>query len=138
MKAHPENSDSALLDARRKAREGRVFALTLTGGFLFLAAVGLWRGADILLALSLAMAVISLLAALLVPGRLTRVNRAWMKLGEAMGRVTTPVLMAVVYYLVVTPIALTRRALSRRQPPRGSNWHRRPPLPPPARMERQF
>jgi hypothetical protein len=115
-----------------------VFALTLTGGFLFLAALGLWRGADILLAVSLAMAVISLLAALLMPGRLTRVRKAWMKMGEAMGRVTTPLLMAVIYYLVVTPIALTRRVVSRRQPPRNSNWHRRPPLPPPSRMERQF
>lgn len=138
MKAHPERADSGSPDAGRKAREGRAFALTLAGGFLFLAAVGLWRRADILLAVSLAMAVISLLAALFVPGHLTRVNKAWMKLGEAMGRVTTPVLMGVVYYLVVTPIALTKRALSRRQPARDSNWHRRPPLPPPSRMERQF
>ena len=138
MNSDPESSDSALRDARRKAREGRVFALTLTGGFLFLAAVGLWRNAEVLLAVSLAMAVISLLAALLVPGRLTRVQKAWMKIGEAIGRVTTPVLMALIYYLVVTPIALIRRAVSRRQPPRVSNWHRRPPLPPPSRMERQF
>ena len=138
MNSDTESSDSALRDARRKAREGRVFALTLTGGFLFLAAVGLWRDAEILLAVSLAMAVVSMLAALLVPGRLTRVQKAWMKIGEAIGRVTTPVLMALIYYLVVTPIALMRRAVSRRQPPRVSNWHRRPPLPPPSRMERQF
>lgn len=138
MSSHAETSDPALRDTRLKAREGRVFALTLTGGFLFLAAVGLWRGADILLAVSLSMAVISLLAALLVPGHLTRVNKAWLKIGEAIGRVTTPVLMALIYYLVVTPIALIRRAVSRRQPPSVSNWHRRPPLPPPSRMERQF
>lgn len=138
MKSQAESSDSTLRDARRKAREGRVFALTLSGGFLFLAAVGLWRDAEILLAVSLGMAVVSILAALLVPGRLGPVNRAWMKVGEAMGRVTTPVLMALIYYLVVTPIALIRRAVSRRPPPRSSNWHRRPPLPPPSRMERQF
>ena len=138
MNPHPEGSDSALLDTRRRTREGRVFALTLTGGFLFLAGVGLWRDADILVRASLALAVTFLLTALLVPGRLGPVNRAWMKLGEAMGRVTTPVLMAVVYYLVVTPIASTRRVVSRRKPARDSNWHRRPPLPPPPRMERQF
>lgn len=138
MKSHAERADGAKLDARRKAREGRVFALTLTGGFLFLAALAVWRGAELLMGVSLALAVISLLAALLVPGLLGPVNRAWMKIGEAMGRVTTPVLMALIYYLVVTPIALLRRAVSRRQPPRVSNWHRRPPLPPPSRMERQF
>lgn len=115
-----------------------MFALTLTGGFLFLAGVGLWRDAEMLVRVSLALAVISLLAALLVPGRLGPVNRAWMKMGEAIGGVTTPVLMGVIYYLVVTPIALTRRVVSRRQPPRDSNWHSRPPLPPPSRMERQF
>ena len=138
MNTQPEESDGVLRDARRKIREGRIFALTLTGGFLFLAAVGLWRGADILVVVSLVLAVISALAALLAPGHLGPVNRAWMKTGEAMGRVTTPVLMALIYYLVVTPIAVTRRVVSRRQQPGESNWHRRPPLPPPSRMERQF
>ena len=134
----PAKPDSALLDAWRKAREGRVFALTLAGGFLFLAAVGFWRDAHRLVVISLTIALVSVLAALLVPGRLTPVSKAWMKVGEVIGRVTTPVLLAVIYYLIFTPIGVVRRLLAPRRSSKGSNWHHRPPLPPPSRMERQF
>jgi hypothetical protein len=138
LNSRGERSDSALLDARGKEREGRVFALTLTGGFMFLAVVGVWRSVDLLIAVSLTMAVISLLAALLVPAHLTPVIKAWMKIGEAMGRVTTPILMAMIYYLIVTPLGVMKRTFSPRQSTKVSNWHRRPPLPPPSRLERQF
>jgi saxitoxin biosynthesis operon SxtJ-like protein len=131
-------SDSALSDARQKAGEGRVFALTIAGGFLFLSIVGFWRGADRLMVVSLAIAVASLFAALLIPGRLTPISKAWMKVGEAIGHVTTPVLLAVIYYLIFTPIGVVRRSLAPQRSAKDSNWHRRPPLPPPSRMERQF
>jgi hypothetical protein len=61
-----------------------------------------------------------------------------MKIGEAIGFLTTPILMTVVYYLVITPIALLRRAFAKPRAVRDSNWRRRPPLPPASRMERQF
>ncbi|HEU4749107.1 MAG TPA: hypothetical protein VFS56_11440, partial [Gemmatimonadaceae bacterium] len=76
---------------------------------------------------------------LLIPGRLGPVRRAWMRLGEGIGRITTPVILAIVYYAVVTPVALVRRAPALLRHSRGeSGWHQRPPLPPPARLERQF
>ena len=138
MSSSATKPDSALLDARRRAREGRVFALTLAGGFLFLAAVGLWRDAHRLVVISSTIAVVSVLAALLVPGRLTPISKAWMMVGALIGRVTTPVLLAVIYYLIFTPIGVVRRLVAPRRSPKGSNWHRRPPLPPPSRMEHQF
>jgi hypothetical membrane protein len=134
----PSKPDSALLDARRNAREDRVFALTLAGGFLFVAALGVWRDSHRLVVISLTIAFVSVLAALLIPGRLTPVRKAWMKIGELIGRVTTPVLLAAIYYLIFTPIGVVRRLLSPRRSRIGSNWHPRPPLPPPSRMERQF
>ncbi len=138
MISSPAKPDSARLDARRKAHEGRVFALTLAGGFLFVAVVGVWRDAHRLVVISLTIAFVSVLAALLIPGRLTPVRKAWMKLGELIARVTTPVLLAAIYYLIFTPIGLVRRLLSPQRSRTGSNWHPRPPLPPPSRMERQF
>jgi hypothetical protein len=134
----PARPESALLDERRRAREGRVFALTLAGGFLLVAAVGVWRNAHRLEVISLAIAFVSVLAAVLIPGRLTPVRKAWMKIGELIGRVTTPVLLGAIYYLIFTPIGVVRRVLSPRRSRAGSNWHPRPPLPPPSRMERQF
>lgn len=124
-------------DARR---EGRVFALTMAGGFLFVAALMYWRGAETVALVASVLAAISILAAGAVPGRLEPVRIAWMKLGEIIGRVTTPILMAIVYFVVVTPTGIFRRIFfsGRRQDPTVSAWHERPPTPPPERMERQF
>jgi len=51
-----------------------------------------------------------LLAALTAPGLLGPFNRAWQRLGLLLGRITTPIVMGLVFLLVVTPIALIRRA----------------------------
>lgn len=123
---------------RGKTREGRVFAFTLAGGFLFLALFANWRDGDLVAAVAASLAAVSFLAGVLIPGRLEPIERAWMKLGAAVGYITTPILMAGVYYLILTPIAVARRVTRRRRPPEDSHWHRRPPSPPPARMERQF
>ena len=120
-------------------RDGRRFALTLSAGFLFLAAIAYWKGNSRVATVSATLAVIALLAALLVPGRLEPVREAWMGLGEAIGKVTTPVLLAIVYYGLVTPIGLLRRlvrSLHRSSAEHG--WYRRTPLPPRERLERQF
>jgi hypothetical protein len=120
-------------------REGRVFALTMAGGFLFVAAVTYWRGAETIALVASVLAAIFILAAAIVPGRLEPVRLAWMKLGELIGRVTTPVLMAIVYFVVVTPVAIVRRTFSgRRESADASAWHERPEATPRERMERQF
>ena len=50
-----------------------------------------------------------LLGGLLVPGKLGPVYRAWMGLAHVISKVTTPIFMGVVYFLVITPIAVLRR-----------------------------
>jgi hypothetical protein len=61
-----------------------------------------------------------------------------MKLGEGINFVTTPVLMAAVYYLVFTPPGMLRRLRKRGRTKKTPSWQQRPPLPPASRMERQF
>ena len=131
---HLPSDDSAA----RKTRDGRIFALTLAGGFLFFALLADWRHAPRVAAVAAVVAVASLLAAALVPGKLEPIRRAWMKLGEGIGYITTPIVMAIVYYLVVTPIGLLRRARPVGRPTTTSSWHHREPLPARERMERQF
>lgn len=125
-------------DAARLRHSGRIFAFTLMAGFIFVALVGQWRGMPVLTRSALALAVISLLAGLLVPGRLEPVRRGWMKFGEAIGRVTTPIMMGVVYYAVITPVGLVRRLFTRGPARPASHWHARDRRPAKSRMERQF
>jgi hypothetical protein len=61
-----------------------------------------------------------------------------MKIGQTVSFVTTPILMAAVYYLVFAPPALLRRLAGRRRPKKATLWEQRAPLPPARRMERQF
>ena len=60
-------------------------------------------------------AVFAVLAAwaLLAPRSLRLVYRYWMKLGLLLNRVTTPIVLGVVFFLVVAPMGLVRRAFGR-------------------------
>jgi len=46
---------------------------------------------------------------LVAPDSLRPVYRGWMKFGLLLSRVTTPIIMGLVFYLVVTPFGLVRR-----------------------------
>lgn len=131
------STDGAITD-KNNIREGRIFALTVAGGFLVVALLAMRRGGYRVEAAAFSVSAIGVLTALMIPGRLGPARRAWMKLGEAIGYVTTPILMAIVYYVFLTPIAIVRRLGLQRESAKDSRWHQRPPLPPRERMERQF
>jgi len=117
-------------------RDGRTFALTLAGGFLVVGLLLMRTQRHSAASVSFALSAVCLLAGVLMPDRLEPWRTRWMKFGELIGLVTTPVLMAVLYYLAITPAGMLRRF--RRPPKRTSGWHQREPLPPASRMERQF
>lgn len=134
---------AAGIPARLTAAEGRRFGFTVGGAFLALAGLAAWRGHAIE-ALSLAvLGGVLVVATLAVPARLGPVQRSWMALASAISRVTTPVLMGVIYFFIVTPTGWIRRLVgdSRLTPRRDavSFWVDRPAE---ARrrtdMERQF
>jgi hypothetical protein len=50
---------------------------------------------------------------LAAPISLRPVYRAWMRFGLLMSRITTPLIMGLVFYLLVTPMALVRRLAGR-------------------------
>ena len=128
-------------DRPRTARELRQFAFTVGGAFVALAVLLAWRGRA--MAAPCAIAGVALLAAgAVAPARLGGIYRAWMRLAELMSRVTTPVFMAVVFFGVLTPIALVRRLAGRRTlgTPRAAatGWVRRAPNATRSDMTRQF
>ncbi len=132
--------DTVIAQAARdqEVRRGREFAFTLVSAFLVLGLLALGKARRSGATVSFALALVFLLGGLVLPERLGPLRRAWMRAGEAIGMVTTPILMGGVYYLVLTPIAFVRRVRRRGSPTQPSGWHHREPLPPPSRMERQF
>jgi hypothetical protein len=96
---------------RLTAPEGRKFAFTLAAAFGGLAAVLWWRERRAVATALAGLAVALALAGLLLAGRLGPVYRAWMGFAHALSRVTTPIFMGVVYFLVIMPVGLVRRAV---------------------------
>jgi hypothetical protein len=95
------------------AAQGRKFGLTVGIAFLALTGLLLWREHAVPASVSGALGGLLVLAGLLVPTRLGAVERAWMTLAHAISRVTTPIVMGIVYFLVVTPIGLAVRVFGK-------------------------
>ena len=52
-----------------------------------------------------------ILGAALLPAKLKPVERAWMAMALQISRVMTPIVMGIVYFMVLTPIALMVRSV---------------------------
>tara|TARA_Y100000996_G_C22400909_1_gene593118 strand:- start:58 stop:435 length:378 start_codon:yes stop_codon:yes gene_type:complete len=57
----------------------------------------------------LSISLIFLILGLLNSKILSPLNKSWIKLGEILGRIIAPVVMAFVYFLILTPISLVVR-----------------------------
>jgi hypothetical protein len=80
------------------------------------------------------------LTGLVHPESLEPVYRAWMGMARAMSVVTTPIVLAIMYFLVFTPLAFVMRVAGRRPLQAGSGqpgfWTKRES--PRGDLERQF
>jgi hypothetical protein len=108
--------------------------------FVALAALVRWRGAGTMAIVLAGIGGSLLLAGLLVPVYLGPVERAWMGLAHAISRVTTPIVMGVLYFAVLTPAGVLARALGHRPLVRQgpSAWVERPPESRRSDLDRQF
>ena len=125
------------------AAEGRKFGLTVGLAFAALGGVVLWRDKPTVATVLFALGGLLVLGGLVVPTSLGPVERAWMGLAHKISKVTTPIFMGVVYFLVMTPAGLLRRRMgspfTAARAKGASRWEPHPVASPTAaRMERQF
>jgi hypothetical protein len=125
------------------ARTGRQFGVQVGLALLVLAALARWRGHPTSSTVLAALGALLLVAGVAAPGRLGPVYRGWMGLALAMSKVTTPLFLGIVYFVVLTPLGLVLRAVGHRPlaRPRGaaSRWvARSADTATPARMEHQY
>ena len=124
------------------AAAGRKFGLTVGIAFLVLASLlHFWRHREAMAAIFASLGLLLVLAALLIPTRLGPLERGWMGLAKAISKVTTPVFMAVVFFIVVTPIGFLMRLLGRRalvHPEKDGGFWVAPASGGRSDMERQF
>ncbi len=93
--------------------QGRKFGLTVGIAFLALTAVLLWRERETIAYVTGSLGGILVVAGLLVPTKLGPIERAWMAMAHKISKVTTPIIMGIVFFLVVAPIGLVMRAFGK-------------------------
>jgi predicted membrane metal-binding protein len=132
--------------AKSDVKQGsdKSFGLVFAG---FFAIVGLWplfKGEEIRL-WALILAALFLAAAFLRPEILKPLNRVWFLFGLLLHKIVSPLIMGLLFFVSVTPIAVIMRLAGKdplrlkRDPNANSYWILRdPPGPPAGGMTHQF
>lgn len=111
--------------------EGRKFGLLVGGAFLAAGAVSWRRGHLTTAVVAAVLGGLLVIGGLAAPVRLEPVHRAWMGLAHAISKVTTPLVMAALWYLVLTPAGVLVRRFGHRPLVRSRGavtyWHSRAP-----------
>ena len=91
-----------------KISSNRSFGIVFFIFFLIVALYPLFNNEDLKL-WSLIISIIFLILGLLNSKVLTPLNRIWFKFGIILGKIVSPFVMGIIYFLIVTPIGLIMR-----------------------------
>lgn len=126
----------------------RSFGLTFAAVFGILTGLALWRGwfDGVIWKYFLVASLLFLIISLVVPDILRPLNKVWMLFGALLHKVVSPIMLGLIYFVVITPIALFfkikgRDELRRKYDPAARTYWitREPPGPDgPSSFPRQF
>jgi hypothetical protein len=127
-----------------KASSNRTFGMVFTAFWALVALLPLVHGHRVRW-WAAALSGLFLVVALAAPGVLSPLNRVWTALGILLHRVTNPILLGILFYLVFTPfgwlLRLTGKDFLRLKRPRDAQSYwivRQPAGPEPQSMSNQF
>ena len=126
-----------------KKGSARSFGIVFAVVFAIIALWPLWDGNAPRIWASV-VAVVFASVAVVRPQLLEPLNRVWLRFGELLHRIVSPVVMGLIFFLAVTPTGLVMRLLGKRPIPlhfeeRVSYWiERQPPGPTPDSIKNQF
>lgn len=87
--------------------------MTMGLAFVALSAIAWWRHRTTASEVLIVLGMVFLLTALIVPEALPPVHRTWMRGAQALSRITTPIILGILYFVVITPIGFLMRAFGR-------------------------
>ena len=93
-----------------KKNSNRSFGILFFVVFLIISLWPLLKGNDLRI-WSLIISILFLILGLLKSKFLTPLQRIWIKFGELLGKIISPIVLAIVFFIVVTPIGLFMKVL---------------------------
>ncbi len=127
-----------------KSSSDRAFGVVFAVVFVVIGALPLAFGGGVRI-WSLAVGALFLAVAFLRPALLAPLNRLWTRFGLLLHKIVSPLVLGIMFFAVVTPMGLIRRALGsdplrlRFDRQARSYWvERQPPGPPPQSLDNQF
>lgn len=128
----------------QEASSDRAFGFVFAGVFVIVAAWPLFHG-EIPRWWAAGIAAVFAVISIVSPALLSGLNRLWTAFGLLLGRIVRPIALGIVFYGVMTPLALLMRVAGKdplrlkRDSDADSYWiAREPPGPPPDSMSDQF
>ncbi len=95
---------------RKSLRAEREFGLIVGGVFVLLSGWWIYRGKfHTVVPITLPFGAVLVLLGLVFPRALVWPNKAWMALAEALSFVSTRVILAFVFFVIITPIGFVKR-----------------------------
>jgi hypothetical protein len=134
-------------DEPAEAGGDRAFGCTVGSIFMVSGAAKMFAAGTLPLVafLIFAAGTLLLLLGIFAPSCLSELNRAWLKVGGALAKVMNPIVLALLFFVAVTPMALVMRMVGRRplrlspDPTAATYWIKRePPEGGASSMRRQF
>ena len=123
----------------------RAFGFVMAGACAIFGAIAWWKNSEGPWSVGLwGAGAVFLLLALIWVQPLKPLNKIWLKFGELLHRIVSPLVMSVIFYLVITPIGLFMRLFGKdflnleRQPQSNSYWIVVDDEDPPSTMNQQF
>jgi hypothetical protein len=140
MAAHEDLNRSHVV----KPSSDTSFGLVFFGFFALIGLIPLWRHGTVRF-WALGVSAAFLATSFVCPRVLRPLNFIWMRFGALLNKVTNPIVMGVLFYGVVTPVALVMRLCGKHplplkfDPDADTYWiERHPPGPDPKTMIHQF
>ncbi len=83
--------------------------------FLFasLAAYAYWNKWSIVFVVALFLAVFFAFATLIAPQALAPLNRIWFGIGVLLGKIVSPIVLGIIFFLLISPVSLVSRLFGR-------------------------
>lgn len=122
----------------------RKFGAFFTAVFLVLGVYAFWKDARLFATICILLTLLLCTVTAAAPTLLTPLNRLWFGFGLVLGKIVNPIVLGMIFFIVITPVAFVARAFGRdalrlRRWSIDSYWVSRvPPGPDPQTFKNQF